>query len=76
MPSMRLERIGSNWSDTGGLRKKKNETGPKHFFYDWRSYTKYSPVSFILNTIDVLGSFSAAPTDRNDFLSWRTVVSF
>ena len=40
------------------------------------SYTKYSPVSFILNTIDVLGSLSAAPaTDRNDFPN-LTVVSF
>ena len=80
MPSMCLERIGSNWSDTGGLRQKRTKTGPKHFFL-WpdgliKIYRKYSPVSFILNTIDVLGSFSAAPTDRNDFLNWRTVVSF
>ena len=29
MPSMLLERIGSNWSDTGSLLQKKNENGPK-----------------------------------------------
>ena len=108
---MRLERIASNWSDTGSLLQTKNENGSNELVLSFvdpfmarqkgglskqnlkrliqeagvpcvlnfssmsGSYTKYSPVSFILNTIDVLGSLSAAPTDRNDFLNW-TVVSF
>ena len=29
MPKIRLKRIGSNWSDTGGLQQKKNKNGSK-----------------------------------------------
>ena len=49
---------------------------PKLFFDDGLIQSTHHAVSFILNTIDVLGSLSAAPaTDRNDFLNLM-VVSF
>ena len=32
---MRLERIESNWSDTGGLRQKKNEKGSNKLVVSW-----------------------------------------
>lgn len=49
---------------------------PKLFFDDGLIQSTYYAVSFILNTIDVLVSLSAAPaTDRNDFLNLM-VVSF
>ena len=49
---------------------------PKLFFGDGLIQSTHHAVSFIVNTIDVLGSLSAAPaTDRNDFLNLM-VVSF
>ena len=43
---------------------------PKLFFGDGLIQSTHHAVSFIVNTIDVLGSLSAAPaTDRNDFLN-------
>ena len=52
---------------------------PKLFFDDGLIQSIHPPCSFdsfILNTIDVLGSLSATPaTDRNDFLNLK-VVSF